>query len=108
MDPPSRPIAEPENDSVIVSACDSQVVKISQPVRRFSKFWVKSQPYSLTDIFGPHLRDYVGDFVGGSILQAFLSAKKYTAGTARFRAESSAPSMSRAHIFLALGAPPWT
>lgn len=42
-----------------------------------AKFWAKSQPYSLQDIFGPKLRHYAAEFDQGDVYQAFLSALKY-------------------------------
>ncbi|KAG5186829.1 putative phosphatidylserine decarboxylase proenzyme [Tribonema minus] len=88
-DKPPRPIAGPNDPRVITSACDSRVVKISRGVSRVSKFWIKSQPYSLSDILGPELGQvqlpvpegqpdrYPDIFAGGDIMQAFLNAKKY-------------------------------
>jgi phosphatidylserine decarboxylase len=70
-----RPISHPKNDNVIVSACESTPYKLSKNVQLRDKFWIKSQPYSLT-----HMLDnskYVKKFEGGTVYQAFLSAKNY-------------------------------
>lgn len=70
-----RPIAEPHNNKVITASCDSQVYAIQHDVQFRSNFWIKEQPYSLTDIFSG---DPIAEaFVGGTIVQAFLSAFNY-------------------------------
>ena len=42
-----RPVASPDDDKVIVSACESTPYGISTDVKRQDRFWIKSQPYSL-------------------------------------------------------------
>ena len=70
-----RPVASPDDDSVIVNACESAPYRIAKNVKRLDKFWIKSQPYSLEHIMaGDALTD---KFVGGTIYQAFLSALNY-------------------------------
>lgn len=71
----ARPVAAPEDDSVIVSACESTPYRISVDVARRSNFWIKSQPYSLEDMLAND--DAVDEFVGGTVYQAFLSALNY-------------------------------
>ncbi len=71
-----RPIAEPNNNKVIVSACDSNVYNIQHNVKKVDWFWVKSQPYSLNDMLNND-ESAVDQFVGGDVYQAFLSALKY-------------------------------
>ncbi len=71
----ARPVAEPENNKVIVSACDSTVYKISNNVKKYNKFWIKSQPYSLNDMLAND--ESVDKFVGGTVYQAFLSPFNY-------------------------------
>ena len=74
LKPGARPVAEPDNNKVIVSACESAPFAISTNVRECDAFWVKSQPYSLR-----HMLDgqFVDEFVGGVVYQAFLSADNY-------------------------------
>ena len=72
----ARPIAEPDNNKVIVSACDSTIYKISRNVKRMNTFWIKSQPYSLIDIFNGNEK-YTNYFEGGDIFQAFLNPFNY-------------------------------
>jgi phosphatidylserine decarboxylase len=70
-----RPVAAPEDDKVIVSACESTPYGISADVKRQDRFWIKSQPYSLQDMLGND--DSIDEFVGGTVYQAFLSAINY-------------------------------
>ena len=76
LKPGTRPIAEPDNNKVIVSAADSGVYKIQSNVKKQDWFWIKSQPYSLNDMLNND-QDVVDQFVGGDVYQAFLSATKY-------------------------------
>lgn len=69
-----RPVAEPDNPKVIVSANDGTVYRIAWDVKAQDIFWLKEQMYSLTDM----LRNrYVERFVGGSVFQSFLSGADY-------------------------------
>ena len=70
-----RPVASPEDDRVIVSACESTPYGISLDVQRRDRFWIKSQPYSLADMLAND--DAVDEFIGGTVYQAFLSANNY-------------------------------
>jgi len=72
--PGKRPVAQPDNDKVIVSACESQPFSIQTAVKENDTFWLKSQPYSLRDMLNGN---FVDEFVGGAVYQAFLSAKNY-------------------------------
>jgi phosphatidylserine decarboxylase len=69
-----RPVAEPDNDRAIVSACESQPYAIQTGVQEHDTFWLKAQPYSLRHMLNGH---FVDQFVGGTVYQAFLSAKNY-------------------------------
>jgi phosphatidylserine decarboxylase len=60
---------------VIVSACESTPYRITTGVQRQDRFWIKRQPYSLNDLLAND--DAVGQFVGGTVYQAFLSATNY-------------------------------
>ncbi|MCU1472006.1 phosphatidylserine decarboxylase family protein [Amnibacterium sp.] len=71
----SRPVAAPDDDKVIVSACESTPYRISTDVKRRDRFWAKSQPYSLEDMLAHD--ESVDEFVGGTVYQAFLSALNY-------------------------------
>jgi phosphatidylserine decarboxylase len=70
-----RPVDSPDDDTVIVNACESTPYAISPDVQRRDRFWIKSQPYSLADMLAND--DAIGQFVGGTVYQAFLSATNY-------------------------------
>jgi phosphatidylserine decarboxylase len=70
-----RPVASPDDDKVIVSACESTPYGISVDVRLQDRFWIKSQPYSLEDMLAGD--ESAGQFAGGTVYQAFLSATDY-------------------------------
>lgn len=70
-----RPVASPKDDSVIANACESAPYRLARNVQLRDKFWIKEQPYSLL-----HMMDgdpLAGEFVGGTLYQAFLSALSY-------------------------------
>ncbi len=71
----ARPVAAPDDDGVIVSACESTPYRIAIDVQRQDQFWIKSQPYSLQDMLAND--PSVEQFVGGTVYQAFLSATNY-------------------------------
>ena len=70
-----RPIAVPDNPKVIVSANDGTIYKIARGVKRQDNFWIKSQPYSLVNMLNGSR--YVDRFVGGDVVQSFLSGNDY-------------------------------
>lgn len=70
-----RPVAAPEDDKVVVSACESTPYGIARDVQRQDSFWIKAQPYSLQDMLAGD--PSVEDFVGGTVYQAYLSATNY-------------------------------
>ena len=70
-----RPVASPDDDSVIVNACESAPYRIAKNVKSNDTFWIKAQPYSLHFMMdGDPLED---QFIGGTVYQAFLSALSY-------------------------------
>jgi phosphatidylserine decarboxylase len=70
-----RPIASPNDDNVIVNACESKTYKVSHEVHERNRFWIKGQPYSVRDML---CNDPLhAQFIGGTIYQAFLSAQSY-------------------------------
>lgn len=75
--PDARPVADPDNNKVIVSACEATPYNIEQNVQLSDTFWIKAQPYSLADIFTADQVDLAKNFVGGDVYQAFLSAYNY-------------------------------
>jgi len=75
--PDARPVEEPHNNKVITSACESTPYAMEQNVKLTDTFWIKSQPYSLKDIFTASKVGLAEQFVGGTVYQAFLSAYNY-------------------------------
>jgi phosphatidylserine decarboxylase len=71
----ARPVDSPNDDTVIVSACESTPYRISTNVQRQDRFWMKNQPYSLADMLAHD--SAVDQFIGGTVFQAFLSATDY-------------------------------
>ena len=70
-----RPVASPNDSSVIVNPCESAPYRLAYNVKGNDLFWIKGQPYSLY-----HMMDgdpLTAQFVGGTIYQAFLSALSY-------------------------------
>jgi len=45
--PGIHPIADPNDNKVIVNACESAPYAIARNVKKCDKFWIKSQPYNL-------------------------------------------------------------
>jgi phosphatidylserine decarboxylase len=72
--PGMRPVARPDDHKAIVSACESQPYRIQTDVKEHDTFWLKSQPYSLRHMLNGN---FVEQFVGGTVYQAFLSAGNY-------------------------------
>ncbi|MEY4505367.1 MAG: hypothetical protein RL154_1667 [Pseudomonadota bacterium] len=70
-----RPVASPNDDSIIVNACESAPFKVARNVKKRDTFWIKSQPYSLEHMLAND--KFTDKFVGGTIYQAFLSALSY-------------------------------
>jgi phosphatidylserine decarboxylase len=71
-----RPVEEPHNRDVVVSACESDVYRIANNVQQMDTFWLKGQPYSLYHMLDGD-PDYGKSFEGGTVYQAFLSARSY-------------------------------
>ncbi|KAJ3160686.1 hypothetical protein HDU86_000445 [Geranomyces michiganensis] len=70
-----RPIASPDDDSVIANACESKPFNVAHDVKERDRFWAKGQPYSVVDMLSHD--DLAPRFVGGTVYQAFLSALSY-------------------------------
>lgn len=73
--PQCRPIADPEDRRIIVSANDGNVVSIAREVKRYDRFWLKGEPFSLADMLDHSA--HVDRFVGGDVFQSFLSGGNY-------------------------------
>ncbi len=73
--PGRRPIAAPDDEKVIVNACESTPYALKTNVKYEDRFWVKEQPYSLHDLLAGD--ESAAQFVGGSVYQAYLDAHNY-------------------------------
>lgn len=63
------------DDYVITNACESAPYRIATNVQKNTCFWLKSQPNSLEYMLDKC--EYVDEFLGGTVYQAFLSAARY-------------------------------
>jgi phosphatidylserine decarboxylase len=70
-----RPVASPDDDAVIVNACESAPYQLARGVHLRDRFWLKDQLYSLAHMLAND--PLTEQFVGGTIYQAFLSALSY-------------------------------
>ncbi|KIX01371.1 uncharacterized protein Z518_09096 [Rhinocladiella mackenziei CBS 650.93] len=70
-----RPVASPDDDSVIANACESKTFKVAHNVNARDHFWLKGQPYSVIDMLAQDA--FAEPFVGGTVYQAFLNALSY-------------------------------
>jgi len=71
-----RPIADPGDPKVIVSANDGTLYAIARGVKATDSFWLKGQPYSLVNILNAD-EERVRQFAGGDVFQSFLSGSNY-------------------------------
>ena len=73
--PGVRPVARPDDDSIIVNACESAPYRIARHVKHHDRFWIKSQPYSSAHMLA---NDTLAPlFAGGTVYQAYLSPLSY-------------------------------
>jgi len=71
----ARPVAYPDDDSVIVNACESAPYRIARQVSYRDTFWIKSQPYSIVHMLA---NDSLAPlFAGATIYHAYLSPLSY-------------------------------
>jgi phosphatidylserine decarboxylase len=73
--PKARPVESPDDDSVIVNACESAPYRVAHNVKARDRFWIKAQRYSLDHMLAGD--SLAPQFVGGTVYQAFLSALSY-------------------------------
>jgi phosphatidylserine decarboxylase len=73
--PGIRPVAQPDDDDVIVNACESAPYRIARHAKYRDRFWIKSQPYSVAHMLA---NDSLAPlFAGATIYQAYLSPLSY-------------------------------
>ncbi|EFY93737.1 phosphatidylserine decarboxylase family protein [Metarhizium acridum CQMa 102] len=63
-----RPIASPKQPEILANACESKPYARQTNVQRRDDFWLKGQPYSLSEMLDGH--SWTEDFVGGTVYQA--------------------------------------
>ena len=73
--PGLRPVASPDDDAVIVNACESAPYRLAHQVRLRDRFWIKAQPYALARMLAED--ELSPQFDGGTVYQAFLSSFSY-------------------------------
>ncbi|KAJ7203512.1 phosphatidylserine decarboxylase-domain-containing protein [Mycena pura] len=71
----ARPVASPDDDSVVANCCESKVYNVVRDAKLRAKFFIKSQPYSVLDMLAHD--PLAAHFAGATIYQAFLSALSY-------------------------------
>jgi phosphatidylserine decarboxylase len=73
--PGARPVADPEDDRVIVNACESAPYRLARHVSLRDTFWIKAQPYSIVHMLA---NDRLAPaFAGATVYQAYLSPLSY-------------------------------
>jgi len=70
-----RPVAGPDDQSVIANACEAAPFAIQRNVSESDRFWTKGMPYSLRHMLADD--PFADQFIGGTVYQAFLSATSY-------------------------------
>ena len=73
--PGIRPVDNPDDDYIVVNACESAPFKISRHVKQRDLFWIKNQHYSLD--FMLNMSDLAKQFYGGTVYQGFLGITSY-------------------------------
>lgn len=73
--PSVRPVSDPDDDSIIVNACESTPLAIATNVALSDSFWLKGMPYSLENMLD--FDETAPQFAGGTVYQAFLSALSF-------------------------------
>jgi len=73
--PGARPLAAPQDDAVVINACESAPYRVARDVRSHDRFWIKGQPYSLTHMLAAD--PATPQFVGGTVYQAYLNSLSY-------------------------------
>lgn len=70
-----RPVAFKDDPNWVANSCESEPFALQSNVEENASFWLKGQPYSVTEMLHGH--GYADQFIGGTVYQAFLSATSY-------------------------------
>ena len=73
--PEARPVAAPDDDAIIVNACESAPYRIARHAGYRDTFWIKSQPYSIVHMLANDERAPL--FAGATVYQAYLNPLSY-------------------------------
>ena len=92
----ARPVASPDDDSVIVSACESTPYGLAVGVQRQDRFWIKSQPYSLRDMLAND--EWWHSPVAGTIVRAFVQEGTYYSEPDSEGADAVEPQYSQSYL----------
>ena len=71
----ARPVESPHDNNIIANACESAPYKLSENVKEYDTFWVKTQNYSMK--FMLNNDPLAPQFYGGTVYQGFLSNMNY-------------------------------
>jgi phosphatidylserine decarboxylase len=76
--PAKRPVSDPDDPAVVVSANDGHVYNFASNVKAHDEFWAKGQAFSLADMLNSrHLDRFIKRGTGGDVIQSFLSGNDY-------------------------------
>jgi phosphatidylserine decarboxylase len=100
LKPGARPVAGPDDGKIIVSPCESRPYRIARDVKRQDDFWIKGQPYSLTDMLAgdPSADAFAGGVVGGTILSARTVEGTYFSESESEGEDPIGPNNSQAYL----------
>ena len=73
--PGVRPVACPDDNSVVINACESSPYRVAYGVQATDRFWIKEQYYSLDHMLAQD--PLASEFYGGTVYQAYLSTFSY-------------------------------
>eukprot|EP01083_Nonionella_stella_P096514 271369_1 len=76
LTPESRPIASPNDPSVLVSPCDGRMV-VFNSINEAARFWIKGQNFSMETLLGPLADKYAKQFWNCSMVMCRLAPKDY-------------------------------
>lgn len=66
----------PDDNTLVNNACKFAVYRIASDIKAPVEFWLKGEKYSLSYMLNNE-KEYVDQFVSGTVYQAFLSAISY-------------------------------
>jgi phosphatidylserine decarboxylase len=75
--PGKRPVASPGYENVVVSPNDGHVYRVAKNVQASDVFWIKEKAYSLRDMLDYPDEETLQQYVGGTVVQIFLSGADY-------------------------------